>query len=198
MTNARDTRYDNSPPTQHPRVRGRCPSCGSESLFLGTNGYVTCSVIGCKDPGAPTDILAAGPPALDAAEQRGQQSEIDCPVCGETVKQVASATLSLALWQHWNWACPKRAEHRGTARGTTAECRWVNEQPEDDPLCDCDAALHLESGHRPTCAAVVRSTAAQQLRECAEAAWGLKEQRDELLAALKAAAEGAGGRVNGD
>jgi len=34
--------------------------------------------------------------------------EIDCPLCGVTVKQVASATLSLALWQHLNWACPKR------------------------------------------------------------------------------------------
>lgn len=28
---------------------------------------------------------------------------IDCPVCGKSVKQVASATLSLALWQHFNW-----------------------------------------------------------------------------------------------
>ena len=43
-----------------PRVRGRCPSCGSDSLFLGSNGYVTCAVIGCKDPGAPTDVLAVG------------------------------------------------------------------------------------------------------------------------------------------
>ena len=41
----------------HPRVRGRCPSCGAESLFLGSNGYVTCGVIGCKNPGAPTDVL---------------------------------------------------------------------------------------------------------------------------------------------
>ena len=32
---------------------------------------------------------------------------IDCPLCGETVKQVASATLSLALWQHVNWTCEK-------------------------------------------------------------------------------------------
>ena len=30
---------------------------------------------------------------------------IDCPLCGKEVKQVASATLSLALWQHTNWAC---------------------------------------------------------------------------------------------
>jgi uncharacterized coiled-coil DUF342 family protein len=27
-------------------------------LFLGCNGYVTCSVLGCKDPGAPHDLLA--------------------------------------------------------------------------------------------------------------------------------------------
>lgn len=33
--------------------------------------------------------------------------ELDCPLCGEAVKQVASATLSLALWQHVNWACRK-------------------------------------------------------------------------------------------
>jgi hypothetical protein len=33
---------------------------------------------------------------------------INCPACGTSVVQVASATLDLALWQHWNWACPKR------------------------------------------------------------------------------------------
>jgi hypothetical protein len=49
-------RYANEP--FHPRVRGRCPSCGSESLFLGAQGYVTCGVIGCKDPGAVHDSLS--------------------------------------------------------------------------------------------------------------------------------------------
>lgn len=39
---------------------------------------------------------ASAPPAQD---------EIDCPLCGQRVGQVASATLSLALWQHVNWAC---------------------------------------------------------------------------------------------
>lgn len=42
--------------------------------------------------------------------ERGRPLEIDCPLCGETVKQVASATLSLALWQHCNWTCPKREQ----------------------------------------------------------------------------------------
>jgi hypothetical protein len=34
-----------------------------------------------------------------------QEPEITCPACGGIVRQTASATLSLALWQHWNWAC---------------------------------------------------------------------------------------------
>jgi len=28
-----------------------------------------------------------------------------CPMCGAEVKQVSSATLSVALWQHVNWSC---------------------------------------------------------------------------------------------
>ena len=55
-----DTRYANDPPTRHPRIRGNCPSCGSGSLILGSDGYVTCTVIGCKDPGVLTDALMSG------------------------------------------------------------------------------------------------------------------------------------------
>lgn len=32
-------------------------------------------------------------------------NQIDCPLCGTAVAQIASATLSLALWQHVNWVC---------------------------------------------------------------------------------------------
>lgn len=39
------------------KVQGRCPACGSESLFLGKNGYVTCGVLGCKDPCAADKVL---------------------------------------------------------------------------------------------------------------------------------------------
>lgn len=44
----------------NPRVRGYCPSCKSQSLFLGNDGYVTCSRIGrngCQDPAAAHDLL---------------------------------------------------------------------------------------------------------------------------------------------
>lgn len=32
------------------RIMDRCPSCGSQSLFIGSDGYLTCSVVGCKNP----------------------------------------------------------------------------------------------------------------------------------------------------
>lgn len=35
---------------QQPKIFDRCPSCGSRSLFVGSGGWLTCSVIGCKEP----------------------------------------------------------------------------------------------------------------------------------------------------
>lgn len=40
-----------------PKVTGKCPSCGNDSLFLAAGGWVTCSVIGCLDPSAASDLL---------------------------------------------------------------------------------------------------------------------------------------------
>lgn len=34
----------------HPIVRGRCPACRGESLFLGSGGHVTCARLDCPDP----------------------------------------------------------------------------------------------------------------------------------------------------
>lgn len=45
--------------TIHPDIAGRCPACGSDgTLFLGSGGYVTCSVGDCPNPGAAYDLLA--------------------------------------------------------------------------------------------------------------------------------------------
>lgn len=43
--------------------------------------------------------------AVDAALAAPPPDAIACPACGDTVRQVSSATLGLALFQHWNWAC---------------------------------------------------------------------------------------------
>ncbi|WP_435610874.1 hypothetical protein [Streptomyces sp. C10-9-1] len=40
-----------------PLVQGRCPACGSASLFLGDGGYVTCSRIDCPEPDAASTLL---------------------------------------------------------------------------------------------------------------------------------------------
>jgi hypothetical protein len=39
-------------------VKGRCPACGSETLFVGDGGYLTCSRIDCPHPDAASQILA--------------------------------------------------------------------------------------------------------------------------------------------
>lgn len=57
------------------RIQGRCPACGSQSLFLGSGGYVTCGVLRCPEPGAATDLLqgkrnAVGVAKIAAERQR--------------------------------------------------------------------------------------------------------------------------------
>jgi hypothetical protein len=39
------------------RVRGHCPMGCGETLFLGSGGYVTCSLIGCPEPDAASTLL---------------------------------------------------------------------------------------------------------------------------------------------
>lgn len=46
--------------------------------------------------------------ALTAAEGLSAERQITCPACDVAVHQVASASLDLALWQHWNWVCHAR------------------------------------------------------------------------------------------
>lgn len=54
------------------RLQGRCPSCGSETLFYGSQGYVTCSLLGCKDPLAAHRMLASPASAPTAPEHQHQ------------------------------------------------------------------------------------------------------------------------------
>lgn len=40
----------------HPRITTPCPSCGSESLFIGGGGHLTCAVLRCRQPGVASAI----------------------------------------------------------------------------------------------------------------------------------------------
>jgi hypothetical protein len=50
-----------------PLVQGQCPACGRASLFLGSGGYVTCSVAKCPEPDAASTVLER--PAAGGAQQ---------------------------------------------------------------------------------------------------------------------------------
>ena len=51
------------------QVQGTCPACGYKSLFLGSGGYVTCSILECPDPGAPSVALGVTFPDCDRRER---------------------------------------------------------------------------------------------------------------------------------
>jgi hypothetical protein len=41
-------------------VKGHCPECGNETLFLASGGYITCSWVECRNPTAAADVLDDG------------------------------------------------------------------------------------------------------------------------------------------
>ena len=47
-------------------ITTRCPSCRGKTLFIGTGGHLTCSFIGCKEPGVGRAIWALKKRILDA------------------------------------------------------------------------------------------------------------------------------------
>jgi hypothetical protein len=77
---------------------------------------------------------------------------IDCPLCGQLVRQVSSATLSLALWQHFNWChtlaappegreTPRRFDYVSALKGARAHVeasvlyrRFINHTPLENDI----------------------------------------------------------------
>lgn len=44
-------------PDHMTEVKGRCPACGWETLFVGEGGYITCSRLECPRPDTVTELL---------------------------------------------------------------------------------------------------------------------------------------------
>lgn len=72
---------------QQPKIADRCPACGGQTLFIGAGGWLTCSVIGCKEPGfsakwneVETCARKAEAEAAALREVLEQHSEILCPM----------------------------------------------------------------------------------------------------------------------
>lgn len=41
----------------YPQVRGKCPACGNNCLFLAAGGYVTCAIIEYPDPSSASVLI---------------------------------------------------------------------------------------------------------------------------------------------
>jgi Family of unknown function (DUF6085) len=44
----------------HQNVKGKCPACGREYLYLGAEGHITCPGHDCPNPCAADELLNAG------------------------------------------------------------------------------------------------------------------------------------------
>lgn len=60
------TTPDNPTGSAFPDVRGRCPACRGESLFVGSGGYITCARRECPEPDAASTLLERVPDNIAA------------------------------------------------------------------------------------------------------------------------------------
>jgi hypothetical protein len=63
----------------NPRIANRCPSCGHDALFIGSGGWLVCSWLECKNPGAAGDAIQAAVTTADPGEApRASRVETTC------------------------------------------------------------------------------------------------------------------------
>jgi hypothetical protein len=113
-----------------PQVQGNCPACGHASLFLGSGGYVTCSIAECPEPDAASTVLER---TREAQQDRSQNGEPQ--VCGAREPEPRSGTSP----------CVLPAGHGGTKH----QDKWTNQWPinlvvrkvQQDPAPDGDDTL---------------------------------------------------------
>lgn len=100
-----------------------CPTCGLVCQHY-ERSMARCDRCGKFFSAGPRDCTCGLDEALASLRAAATPEQIDCPLCGEVVKQVSSATLSLALWQHVNWmhckGCDDDLPHSHTCREATS------------------------------------------------------------------------------
>lgn len=72
--------------TGYPQVKGRCPWCGSQSLFVGKGGYVTCSWIECRRPDAASNLLEQSCAVLAAGVKAAEDFERSMQAIKEAIE----------------------------------------------------------------------------------------------------------------
>ncbi|NYD36793.1 hypothetical protein [Actinomycetospora corticicola] len=86
-----------------PNVKGRCPSCGGSSLFVGVGGHITCGRVDCGSPEAADQLLAGDDPWRHALaelrlEVRAARDVLapDVSTAGTPLDEVARTALRVA------------------------------------------------------------------------------------------------------
>lgn len=122
--------------TSHPDVQGRCPACGSPSLFLGSGGHVACSLSDCPDPSAAANMLDEGAPML----HRVAVLASDLFMAGKPGPERETARKFLAALQ--------RSEPR------LLDCGWCYEEQGEE--CHPHPECPIGAGGQPAVEDVVR------------------------------------------
>lgn len=142
-------------PPDPPRIRTRCPSCGHDTLFIGSGGWLVCSWLDCKSPGAinhVADALFAAPP--DPPE--GWHPIASCPKDGtEVLLWMGGSSLPrvrVGLWINEGiypstWRCDG---HHFTA-GLITHWRRLPDPPEGPRCVDCGCVLNAGEAKAFTC-----------------------------------------------
>jgi len=103
----------------HRIVSGVCPACGQETLFLGSQGHVTCSRLTCPRPTAADEILDT--------QETGHLVEIDhfdYNMVHPLIERLDNKLLDCELNKYMRSLAGPPVEP-GRYRVTWASCDWV-------------------------------------------------------------------------
>lgn len=131
-----------------PRVVGKCPECGSESLFRGDGGYITCSRIDCRRPDAASDVLA--PPSVPAGSDTADEPVVGCGARIPSPDPRISFVCSLPVLHD--------GPHSNEMPGTTAVPSLAPADERED-FADRWTSCHRPGQHTRYCDATIMSRA---------------------------------------
>lgn len=118
----------------HPIVRGRCPACRGQSLFLGSGGHITCARLDCPNPCAADDQLHADPTPEPAATQATKTDGDPDTRCGDPYRTE----------HHGVARCSRGLGHAGIHAGHADDGAPMQWQPEPDATDQADPELTAE------------------------------------------------------
>lgn len=177
----------------HPLVKGRCPACRGESLFLGSGGYVTCSRLDCPNPSAVDELLhGTHDVATLTAQARVATAEVERLRAGEEPGYDPLTVPTPGQWiARWNTASAEErldVAQRVIANGERASrCREMNHEAQlADYRCRVKQAEELQRIAHETSnrSETERAAAAAELTRSENARDALRHRAERAEAAI--------------